>query len=304
MAASYSYSRVFSLPLSSGIISGPYPTGQATPLPPLFSEPLPLAGSTLSTRGQQGAVLVLGEKRGEGRLWEIFDAKVTTGPTRRDLSHPSLAPLAGLPTIAKLSSPMLFPFGFRPEATYTVEQARSAIAHEQRVMDRLSALQGSVVPVCGGTWGGTLLAGVEVEGRQAIWEIWVAVVEDCGQTVEMDDLSDEDKSVIISHYRAIHNAGIIHRDVECRHWLRHASGGIRIVDFDTALFIDELDPEEEAGWHEYWDAQDEAESAQGSCEEEGLSTMAESRRETLVEKYRAARVESEMRSVMRMLEME
>jgi len=42
-------------------------------------------------------------------------------------------------------------------------------------------------------------------------------------------------STILSLYTSLHKAGIVHRDVETRHWLRHRDGSMRIIDFDMAV---------------------------------------------------------------------
>ncbi len=43
---------------------------------------------------------------------------------------------------------------------------------------------------------------------------------------------------ILSLYDSLHEAGVVHNDVESRHWLRHPDGSIRIIDFDSAISID------------------------------------------------------------------
>jgi len=43
---------------------------------------------------------------------------------------------------------------------------------------------------------------------------------------------------LISHYTALHSAGVVHKDVESRHWLRHPDGGIRIIGFEAAVRVD------------------------------------------------------------------
>ncbi|WVQ84947.1 hypothetical protein IAT38_007110 [Cryptococcus sp. DSM 104549] len=301
LTANGPHCRVFALPLSSGVVNGPFPSAKEIPLPPLFRSASPFAGSSSPALGSHGAVLTLGQGRAQGRLWDVFEATVTTTATLHTSSLHHLVPFAGLRTLAKLASPMLFPFGWMPEETYTMEQARYAIKHEQRVMDRLRSLQGSVVPVWGGLWGGTLMAGEE-GGAQAVWELWVAVVEDCGRAVDMNCLSENDKYAIVHHYRVIHRAGIIHNDVTARHWLRHPSDGIRIVDFDSAVIVDELDPEEWArGGYDPWDERYGKSSVDESCEDDGASMGAES---TAMERYRAARAEREMRRVLDMLGMD
>ncbi len=46
----------------------------------------------------------------------------------------------------------------------------------------------------------------------------------------------DDRLEILSLYNKLHSAGILHVDVEPRHWLRHPHDGrIRLIDFDMAV---------------------------------------------------------------------
>jgi serine/threonine protein kinase len=46
------------------------------------------------------------------------------------------------------------------------------------------------------------------------------------------------RHTILAHYGALHRIGVIHGDVEPRHWLRHpVDGSIRIIDFDMARVV-------------------------------------------------------------------
>ncbi|ODO08685.1 hypothetical protein L198_00418 [Cryptococcus wingfieldii CBS 7118] len=43
-------------------------------------------------------------------------------------------------------------------------------------------------------------------------------------------------------YHALHKVGVLHGDVEMRHWYRTPSGDINLIDFDRAMIIGE-DPD-------------------------------------------------------------
>ncbi|WVQ85697.1 hypothetical protein IAT38_007863 [Cryptococcus sp. DSM 104549] len=270
--------RVFSLPVLSGELHGPWliPPDQTLPIILPLSYP---SITSISLSASPSGPIVLGAQRSYGRLWEVFEVLPSSTslpppthlppPTRRKPSASSV------PTrmLAKLASPHVFPCGPR-YYTYSEQEARDAIARERRVMSLLGELQGTVIPTDFGLWGGVLRTG----GCGVAREVWMMLVEDCGESVELDNLTAKEKTTIVRHYKAIHRAGILHRDVELRHWLRHPSGGIRIIDFDSAKVINEINADD-------WDL--------SLCEEEAES----------IEEYRAMLVDEEMRSVRRMLGM-
>ncbi len=45
------------------------------------------------------------------------------------------------------------------------------------------------------------------------------------------------RSTIIQHYAALHQAGVLHNDVELRHWLVSCDASVRVIDFDHARTI-------------------------------------------------------------------
>ncbi|WVQ81997.1 hypothetical protein IAT38_004124 [Cryptococcus sp. DSM 104549] len=292
-SASRTTSRVFCLPISLGTLEGPWTLEADKSLPSLVPTAETLNPLTLA-QARRCPPFILGDQRGQGRLWDVYNAIAAPGPLQVVPPDHPLAPFIQTRALAKLASPPLFPFG-QLDSSYTEAQARDAIVHELEVMGKLSSLQGSAIPMHGGLWGGLVLAGEDV-GRQVFREIWMAVVEDCGEAVDLETLSELDKSTIVSHYRAIHNAGILHNDVVHRHWLRHPSGGIRIIDFDSALVIQDLRRGDSvyAGTSRCWDAL----VAGSEMDLDGCSGAGE-----LTENYRAAVIEAEMRAVKRMLKM-
>ncbi|KIR34865.1 hypothetical protein I352_03118 [Cryptococcus deuterogattii MMRL2647] len=106
---------------------------------------------------------------------------------------------------------------YGPPLTISRESSTSGSLHREYT-EYLYNLQGEVVPGSYGLWGGRLVLGD-------------------------DDVEEEDEETsceiqeIISHYREVQKAGVLHGDPDPRHWRRHPAGGFRIIDFDLATVL-------------------------------------------------------------------
>jgi hypothetical protein len=55
------------------------------------------------------------------------------------------------------------------------------------------------------------------------------------------------RSTIIDYYNTLHRVGILHADVAVKHWLCNETGdpsAFRLIDFEGAIFRDELSADE------------------------------------------------------------
>jgi len=62
-----------------------------------------------------------------------------------------------------------------------------------------------------------------------------------------------DRMHILSLYTSLHASGVVHNDVEYRHWLRPPGGEssrIRLIDFDCAVVRDRRDEEYGSEWEQ------------------------------------------------------
>ncbi|WVO22914.1 uncharacterized protein IAS62_004257 [Cryptococcus decagattii] len=139
------------------------------------------------------------------------------------------------------TNPSRFPVKAPLPGVFTEKEARLSIFQENRIYtDYLYDLQGEVVPGSYGLWGGRLVLGDdddEEEDEETSCEIWVMILEDVGEEVDVTTLSEDEKQEIVSHYREVHKAGVLHGDPDPRHWRRHPAGGFRIIDFDSATVL-------------------------------------------------------------------
>jgi len=196
-----------------------------------------------------------------GHLWDAFRAVLISMTVENEVVES--------PMIVKMTCPVMFPSGStrgKYREGYTELEARVAIANEDAIYRTVaSKVNRNVVPSYHGLWGGSLRLDARWPGQR---EVWVMLLEDCGSAVSADDLSESDRYVcssqlhklpeslspvgqlilwlrssvirnlVVSHYVDLHSAGVVHNDVEARHWLRHPDGGIRIIDFEAAKRVD------------------------------------------------------------------
>ncbi|XAO25814.1 hypothetical protein I312_104644 [Cryptococcus bacillisporus CA1280] len=195
--------------------------------PPAFP---PRSGNPL-IKGLRKLMLV--DSLSHGRVWDAFRAKVQVYQTKLLFFEESV--------IVKTTDPSRFPVKAPLPGVFTEKEARLSIFQENRIYtDYLYDLQGEVVPGSYGLWGGRLVLGDdddEEEDEETSCEIWAMILEDVGEEVDVTSLSEDEKQEIVSHYREVHKAGVLHGDPDPRHWRRHPAGGFRIIDFDSATVL-------------------------------------------------------------------
>ena len=185
-----------------------------------------------------------------GAVWEAFSVTMKTGLKTTDM-------------IAKLVCPPMYPaqahfdgwghdelFGGYDEPT-----VRRAINTELGLYaGELACLQGRAVPTLF-----SIFAGFD-EGEE---DVWMVLMENAGAQVDPEMLTALEKYVsakclfpceltrlprrieIISHYHALHSAGVLHCDPEPKHWLQHhPNGPIRIIDFERSKRSSDMTAEE------------------------------------------------------------
>ena len=157
---------------------------------------------------------------GYGALWDVF-----------------LLPAGSLPGVDEPSVLRLCHISSMPSDIYNAsdgwdrEAAFAAIEVEHKAMsEHLVGLQGRVVPQYHGLWIGAGAA----QGLIASLQSWA------GHPIVPDEqpISEDDQQLIKSHYRELHEAGVVHHDVTNRHWLKHPDGRIFLIDFDTCWFLE------------------------------------------------------------------
>ncbi|EIW66114.1 hypothetical protein TREMEDRAFT_65963 [Tremella mesenterica DSM 1558] len=182
--------------------------------------------------------LILGEVMSNGALWDVFRILVP--------SHLNL-PQSPFPLIGKVLTISCFPEVLIPSDTSDPTSraelsragAREHIRNEYETLSRLSKIHPPVIPQIIGLWGGIQ------RGR----EVWVMVMEDAGERLDevyqdgiqfnTHKVHEVDRSEILELYARLHRNGILHGDVQIRHWRRRmgdpAGSAIRLIDFDRAI---------------------------------------------------------------------
>jgi len=94
----------------------------------------------------------------------------------------------------------------------------------------MRTLQGSVVPRFLGLWRGTW--DLEPHGCKGTGVMWLTILEDCGH--EPESFNDADRESVLEMCHHLHSCGVIHRDPQRRHILRHNDGRLRLIDFEVA----------------------------------------------------------------------
>ncbi|RXK39276.1 hypothetical protein M231_03496 [Tremella mesenterica] len=236
---------------------------QAQSLPKLMSDfhqdpvPLPLR-TTFHTLDEPSSVhvfrpqtLLLGDVIAYGALWDVFRVTVPS-----QLPQPPFA-LVGKIIAIDSFSPTYAPKKNRSifsRADVSQAGAREHIWNEFQALSQLSTMDPPVIPQLLGLWGGI----------QRGKEVWVIVMEDVGERVDhreengytllSDEVKDEtDKAAIINMYARLHENGILHGDVQIRHWRRRLvdkgnPSAIRFIDFDRAILRSSVSEEK---WNKY-----------------------------------------------------
>ncbi|KAK8842980.1 hypothetical protein IAR55_007201 [Kwoniella newhampshirensis] len=186
--------------------------------------------------------------RGLGRLWTVYSA-TTSGlnGTSSDSSYGSASSgssrLSSSPSSFWSSAPsprtdviikVWESHRYLPGRITDANIARDHIANEWRALMMLSQPKyHGVTP----HYMGLYYTSKCVHDRDV--EMFVAVMADAGHQVNVKELTDDEKAIIVSHYDKIHAAGILHCDVTARHWLRDIWGNITVIDFENASFYDD-----------------------------------------------------------------
>ncbi|ODN89735.1 hypothetical protein L198_06429 [Cryptococcus wingfieldii CBS 7118] len=186
--------------------------------------------------GQPGPTVIsnlqIHEPVGIGRLWDSF---LATLEVAEEGLFEGMKIGQKVTVIAKITSPSSYS-GYPRD--FPQQTARDAVLNKYRLYStRLKHLQGSVVPRCYGLWGGVFKAKSQWDiGR----EIWVMLMEYGGKTLEdvydaftgVDDPSA--RRELLRQYERLHQANVLHQDIDIRHWLQRPGGGWMIIDFDGA----------------------------------------------------------------------
>jgi hypothetical protein len=201
-----------------------------------------------------------------GRIGDVYLGSYTRGSFTVDVAIKVVIPRA-LPS--ELSEPVPIGDGlFLP----TSEEARRRIMHEATLYEQpLAPLQGVVVPRFFGLWSGCLGSPGATPPREAEQgiEILLLVTEylpdECPPRYEM---TPSQKEVIKDLYASLAKAGVVHGDIERRHW-RAGREGWRLLDFEGAKWKEH--PEKGLNvkqWKKAWarEARDEAAYIEGSLE--------------------------------------
>ena len=157
---------------------------------------------------------------GYGALWDVFLLPTGTLPGINEPSVLRLCHISSMPTSI-----------YDTTDGWNEEAALAAIEVEHKAMsEHLVGLQGRVVPQYHGLWIGAGAA----QGLIASLQSWA------GHPIVPDEqpISEDDQQLIKSHYRELHEAGVVHQDVAFRHWLKHPDGRIFIIDFDTCWLLE------------------------------------------------------------------
>jgi len=107
-------------------------------------------------------------------------------------------------------------------ATGSPDRSWSRLQTEYSVYQTLQHLQGSVIPRCYGLF--------HVEDFACL-----LLMEDCGRSLEsFNDLSSNQRRILVSHITQIHQCGVSHEDLEPRNVLVSNSGRLSIIDFERS----------------------------------------------------------------------
>ncbi|ODO07193.1 hypothetical protein L198_00772 [Cryptococcus wingfieldii CBS 7118] len=181
-------------------------------------QPLPLATLQDLLRNSNEEKIALGGFRNQGACWQTFD-------------------VAESDKVAKLVRLIDFPVEEDVKGSLSQGEIRHGVYREISIIEGpLKNLQGKVIPRCHGPYAGTRTH-VRYLDDTDYEEWWLFMVENAGECLHGTLLSDEDCKRITSKYHALHKAGVLHCDVEIRHWFRTPSGDIRLINFDRAKSV-------------------------------------------------------------------
>jgi hypothetical protein len=130
---------------------------------------------------------------------------------------------------------------FKDDEQLTSGEARQRIFHEWDLYSGpLAPLQGKVIPKCYGLWSGQL------GSPFAPWEtptfdqgeILLLITEYLPREMPDGELDSDDKKAIEDLYRRLAEHGVLHGDVESRHW-RAGPDGWRLIDLEGAMTVRE-----------------------------------------------------------------
>ena len=108
------------------------------------------------------------------------------------------------------------------------------VENEERVFDKVIALQGVVVPRL-------MYAGPMLGGRHAI------ATSDCGQTLDVwaESASAEAKAIVGADARAklrrLHEAGVLHRDIKAQNIGVDKNNTVRLFDLALSTDLEDVD---------------------------------------------------------------
>ncbi|RXK39274.1 hypothetical protein M231_03494 [Tremella mesenterica] len=183
--------------------------------------------------------LLLDDSIAFGALWDVFRVTIPINP---GLSQPPFPLVGKILAIDCFETTITLPIStaYNPfrRAQISQSQAREHIRKDFETLSRLSEILPPVIPQIMGLWGGIQ------RGKEA----WVVIMEDGGERVDenyppdrLEEWDVADKNAIIALYARLHDNGILHGDVQKRHWRRRREdksdpSAIRLIDFDRAIF--------------------------------------------------------------------
>ncbi|RXK39279.1 hypothetical protein M231_03499 [Tremella mesenterica] len=195
-------------------------------------------------------VFLLGESIGMGAFWDVFRIRVP--PHLPQPPFPLVGKVIATSCFKEVADPPSNIWNPLARARVSQAQAREHIRKEYQILSRLSEIDPPVSPKLMGLWGG-------IQGGK---EVWIIVMEDAGERINKPEgeersfkriKEEADKEAILNLYARLHEQGILHGDVQMRHWCRRNedrldSSAIRLIDFDRAILRSSVSEEI---WNKY-----------------------------------------------------
>ncbi|WVQ84919.1 hypothetical protein IAT38_007082 [Cryptococcus sp. DSM 104549] len=201
------------------------PVASTSPVTPTDT-PLPLLPLPLAKPPASDVSLTLVRYLGSGRLWDSYHA---------DLTGESLVTRS---LVAKVTCPGTYDEG-KERTEYLFENSQAAMRAYRRETSLyrgpLAGLQGEAVPSVYGSFEGAMCLSLGMHGG---FKIFIELMEDVGLPAagkgDLLDLPLSEKLQIQSLYRQLHDARVLHRDIQPRHIRRRSDGRFALIDFDSS----------------------------------------------------------------------
>lgn len=189
------------------------------------------------SRGRTIRELEVKGYRGYGSVWDVYEPSVSLLPALK-VVKPVVVKICALAAFA--SNTNMFGFSHRHSISTSVKT-------EASIYQKLENLQGHAIPETYGNF--------ESEWRGC--KVFLSVIEDAGSQMEVGMLTSKQRYVTIDSvqhsvrsylirdlYDRLHDCGVVHGDVESRHWL-WKEGVPKLINFDHAFSAEELDSPED-----------------------------------------------------------